>query len=109
MAKHKTKNKVLTKIDPSVLKSKHRAPAVSQHSASNGIRVTTTVKPTRQLPPATSNPLADPYIFGPDVLNLDEEHLQENDDDGDISRGYYVARVWTFVSLYCVRGSSPPG
>ena len=109
MAKHKMKNKVLTKIDPSVLKSKHRVPAVSQHSAGNGICITTTVKPTCQLPPATSNPLADPYIFGPDVLNLNEEHLQENDNDGDILRGYYVAWVWTFVSLYSVHGSSPPG
>jgi len=95
MPGHRTKVKTLTKINPSVLKPKLEA--VSQHSAGDGKRVTTAVKPVRQ-PPASPHPLQDLDIFCADVSGFNEEHLE--DDEGDeVGRGYYVARVCTSRSL----------
>lgn len=95
MGKRKAKVKVLTKIDPSILKPKPQA--ISQHAADNGTRVTTAVKPT--LRPPVLDPLLDPATFDADVSDFDNECLEDDGDNDDISRGYYVSRVRAFPPL----------
>jgi hypothetical protein len=88
MGKRKTK-KTLTKIDPSILKLGLHA--VSQYAAGDGARVTTTVKPSRQLPAI----LEDLPDFSANTSGFNEP-TEGNDTEDDVSRGYYVARVCDF-------------
>lgn len=91
MVRQQAKKSTLTKIDPSSLK-KPKPKASSQHATQNGRRVTTSVKPAYQPPPALE-PLLDPAIFGEDVQDFDDEDFEDADADEGTSRGFYVARV----------------
>ena len=84
------KNDTLTKIDPGVLKV--RRPAISQHAAGDGTRVTTNFD-------LSSHPLllADPVILDADINGFADEDFRDAGADEDDSRGYYVARV-RFIS-----------
>jgi hypothetical protein len=95
MGKRKSKNKTLTKIDPSILKPK--LIAVSQHAAHDGARVTTTVNPARVLPVSPVDPLA--FDFDPGGFNEDFEEDEEDQEEESILREYYVARVCVFCPL----------
>ena len=83
MGKRKAKS-TLTKIDPSILKPK--LCAISQHAAENGGRFTTTVRPTHRPPEDLPN-------FAANTSSLNEEYVEGDETDDDVSRGYYVARV----------------
>jgi len=83
MGKRKARNfKTLTKIDPSILRSKPTA--VSLHAAHDGTRVTTILNPVRAPPVSPIDPLA--FGLGRGDLN---EDLEEEE---DASKAYYVAR-----------------
>jgi hypothetical protein len=99
MGKRKVKSKLLTKIDPALLKQKPQA--ISQHAASDGTRVTTTIKPACQ-------PLVLPAIFGADTLNFNKEHSEDGDDDDEVSQEYYITRVCA-LSVSTSGGSFSPG
>ena len=100
MGKRKAKNKTLTKIDLSTLRLKPAA--VSQHAAHDGTRITTAVNPVRAPRVTPSHSLA--FDFGPGGLDGDfEEEEEEEEEEGeegeDVSKGYYVARVFVFFTL----------
>jgi len=89
MGKRKPRNKTLattlTKIDPSILKSKPAA--VSQHAARNGTRVTTAINPLVHPPPPV-----DPIVFNFDPESIDESPIAYCGEE-DRTGGYYVSRV----------------
>ena len=82
MGKRKTRKQTLTKIDPSILKS--RPATISQHATQNGAYVTMAVNPIFQ-PPL---PLVDPLVFNLDPGNFNKEHLEDDIGDENTSRGY---------------------
>ena len=100
MAKRKVKSKLLTKIDPGILKPKSLG--ISQHAAKNGVRVTTTVNPvwtTLATPLAT--PLSEPFGFDANPSSFAEEPLDGDDDDGDVEgflKEFFAAQVCSFSS-----------
>ena len=99
MGKRKPRNKTLattlTKIDPEILKPK--PPAVSQHAASNGARVTATINPVVQLPPPV-----DSIIFDFDLESIDENPVAYCGEE-DHTGAYYVSRVRD-ITRRCVPG-----
>ena len=99
MSKRKAKDRLLTKIDPRVLKLKPQA--TSQHVAENGTRVTTTIKPGCQ-PPVV------PVVFGADALDFEDDHLEDGSSDDDVANEYHVTRVCA-LTVFMSRGSPSPG
>ena len=93
MRKRKAKT-TLTKIDPGVLEPK--STAFSYHEAHDGRRVTTALNPVL---PAPTAPEVDSFVFNADLPDFDESRFEDNgNEEEDISRGYYVARVRIFLS-----------
>lgn len=105
MGKRKVKNKLLTKIDPSLFKSKPQATSV--HAAGDGTRVTTAVKLTHPSDPLEAHPNS--ANIPADVLDTANEGWEGGGADEEISRGYYVARVCPFSSSFCVMANRPLG
>lgn len=95
MGKRKVKSRTLTKIDPRILKP--RLVAISQHATRGGARVTATVNPVRVLPVSPIDPLA--FDLDPGDFNEGFEDDEEEPGEGDISKGYYVARVCIYSLL----------
>ena len=95
MGKRKVKNKVLTKIDPSLFKLKPQA--TSLHAAGDGTRVTTTVQLTNHSDSLKALPTSPNFFV--DVPDTTNEGWGDDGADDDVSRGYYVARVCFFSPL----------
>ena len=94
--KARNKNENITKIDPDTLEL--RPFAVSQHAARDGTRVTAVIKSMAGSIRKPSTSQVDLSVtFSADPSELEGEYLEDDGNDdgggGDISRGYYVARV----------------
>ena len=95
MAKRKVKSKLLTRIDPGILKPKPLG--VSQHAAKNGARVTTAVNPVRSPFPTS---LSEPFDFSADPTNFAEERSDDGGDDTDVEevlKEFFASQVCSFL------------
>ena len=90
--RHRSKKFTLTKIDPAKLFSKPQA--VSQYATDSGAAVTTTVNPVYD---SQEMPCEGPDTFDADPSNFKEEYLGDEDNEEEVARAYYVARVCSFT------------